>query len=427
MTQTTATATAGVGASTRDARQSVGYEFWVVLLLGLAYGFAFYDRQMMSFLSPFVIPEFHLNNTQVGALGSALSLTWAIGAYVFGRWSDKAGARKPFLLGAMLVFSACSVLSGLATGFWSLLASRMLMGLVEGPFLPICLAIVAATAPARRRGLNSGMVQNLFGSVLGMTVAPLVSIRIATALGWRVSFFTGALPGLILALLVWLTIREPSRPAAAGGGARKDETLGLLYMLRQRNVALCSAIGCLAVGACLVVTIFLPVYLVQVRHYTPETMSNTVALLGITAPIGGVVVPGLSDRFGRRPLMIVFTGLMALTPLAALLFHGPEAILVALLFIGWLGIGSFPLFMAVVPSETLNFRSTAAAMGLVVGVGEIAGGVIAPPVAGRIADSFGLSWPFIIAAAMAIGAAAVSTALTETNPAILAKAKPATT
>jgi MFS family permease len=408
-------------AATKDAPLSVGYEFWVVLLLGLAYGFAFYDRQMMSFLSPFVIPEFHLDNFQIGALGSGLSLTWAIGAYTFGRWSDKRGVRKPFLLGAMVVFSACSVLSGLATGFWSLLASRMLMGLVEGPFLPICLAIVAATAPARRRGLNSGMVQNLFGSILGMTVAPLVSVRLAEAFGWRVSFFTGALPGLILALLVWLTIREPGR--TGGGGAQTEETVSLGYMLRQRNIALCAAIGCLAVGACLVVTIFLPVYLVQVRHYTPGTMSNTMALLGITAPIGGVMVPGLSDRFGRRPLLIIFTGLMAVTPLAALLFHGPATVFVALLFLGWLGIGSFPLFMAVVPSETLNFRSTAAAMGLVVGIGEIAGGVIAPPVAGRVADAFGLDWPFIIAAVMALGAALVAMGLRETNPAILAKAK----
>ena len=422
MTTDTATAT-DIEAGAREAPASMLYEFWVVLLLGLAYGFAFYDRQMMSFLSPFVIPEFHLNNTQVGALGSALSLTWAIGAYGFGRWSDRRGVRKPFLLAAMVVFSFCSVLSGLAGGFWSLLASRMLMGLVEGPFLPICLAIVAATAPARRRGLNSGMVQNLFGSVLGMTVAPLVSIRIASALGWRVSFFTGALPGLVLALLVWLTIREPAKPAAPAAGVQKEETLGLLYMLRQRNIALCCIIGCLAVGALLVVTIFLPVYLTQVRHYDPNTMSNTVAWLGFTAPIGGVLVPGLSDRFGRRPLMIAFTGLMALTPLTALLFHGPEPMLLVLLFTGWLGVGSLPLFMAVVPSETLNFRSTAAAMGLVVGAGEIFGGVIAPPVAGRLADAFGLDWPFIMAAVMALGAAMVSTLLIETNPAIVAKAK----
>ncbi len=194
-------------------------------------------------------------------------------------------------------------------------------------------------------------------------------------------------------------------------------------MLRQRNIAVCCIVGCLAGGALLVVTIFLPVYLTQVRHYDANKMSNTVAWLGFTAPIGGVLVPGLSDRFGRRPLMVIFTALMALTPLTALLFHGSELVLLILLFTGWLGVGSLPLFMAVVPAETLNFRSTAAAMGLVVGMGEIFGGVIAPPVAGRIADSFGLQWPFIIAAAMALLAALVSTALVETNPAIISKAK----
>ena len=134
-------------------------------------------------------------------------------------------------------------------------------------------------------------------------------------------------------------------------------------------------------------------------------------------------MPRLSDRFGRRPLMVVFTALMALTPLTALLIHGSGLLMLVLLFTGWLGVGSLPLFMAVVPSETLNFRSTAAAMGLVVGAGEIFGGVIAPLVAGRIADSFGLNWPFIIAAVMALAAALVSTALVETNPAIVAKTR----
>ena len=420
MTPTTATAD-DMGATAKDAPASVGYEFWVVLLLGLAYGFAFYDRQMMTFLAPFVIPEFHLSNLQVGALGSGLSLTWALGAYGIGRWSDRLGRRKPFLLAAMIIFSACSVLSGLATGFWPLLASRMVMGAVEGPFLPICLAIVAATSPSRRRGLNTGMVQNLFGSVLGAAVAPLASVAIAQAFGWRVSFFTAALPGLILALIIWRGIREP-RPSAAADAARREDALGIVYMLRQRNVALCGAIGCLAVGSALLVSIFLPVYLVSVRHYSPTSMSTTMAILGLTPPIGGVIVPWLSDRFGRRPPMIAFTALMALSPLAALLFHGPAAVLTALLFIGWLGIGTFPLFMAVVPAETLNFRSTAAAMGLVVAIGEVFGGVLMPLVAGRIADSLGLAAPLIIATAMSLVAGLVSMALIETNPAVLAKA-----
>ncbi|MBS1239734.1 MAG: major facilitator superfamily 1, partial [Proteobacteria bacterium] len=96
---------------------SPGYELTVLLLLGLAFGFAYFDRMAMTFLSPFVIEDLSLNNTEVGALGAGLSATWALGAYFVGRWSDSIGRRKPFLLAALVIFSFCSVMSGLAWNF----------------------------------------------------------------------------------------------------------------------------------------------------------------------------------------------------------------------------------------------------------------------------------------------------------------------
>jgi len=396
------------------ARHPIGYEVQVVLLLGLSYGFAFYDRQMMTFLSPFVIQEFRLNYFQVGALGAGLSLTWALGAYAFGRWSDRLGVRKPFLMAALVIFSLCSVLSGLAPEFWSLLASRVLMGAVEGPFLPICLAIVAAAAPAVRRGFDSGVVQNVFGSLLGGALAPLLSVAIAVALGWRASFFTAAIPGLLLALIVWKCVDEPAKPAP--GTQASEPPLGIAAMLGHRNIVLCCVISCLLVGSALLVAIFLPVYLTSTRHYSPTLMSNIMAILGFCPPVGGVLLPWLSDRYGRRWPLIGGAALMAITPLAALYFEGSLPMLVALLFLGWIGMGTFPLFMAVVPAETLAFRGTAAAMGLVVGVGEITGGVFGPLVAGRIADLFGQAAPLLIAAGFAGAGVLVGLALIETNP-----------
>ena len=61
-----------------------GYELRVVLLLGLAYGFAYFDRMALTFVSPFVIADLGLSNFEVSALGAGLSATWAIGALVFG-------------------------------------------------------------------------------------------------------------------------------------------------------------------------------------------------------------------------------------------------------------------------------------------------------------------------------------------------------
>src|SRR4051794_18495668 len=73
-------------------------EVQAVTLLGLAYGFAFFDRAAMNFLAPFVAPALGLNNLEIGALGAGLSVSWAIAAYLVGHWSDRVGKRKPFLL-----------------------------------------------------------------------------------------------------------------------------------------------------------------------------------------------------------------------------------------------------------------------------------------------------------------------------------------
>ena len=127
-----------------------------LVLLGLAFGFAYFDRMALTFLAPFVQADLKLSNEELGWANSGLSLTWALGAFLIGRWSDMIGRRKPFLIGALLLFSACSVLSGLSWSFETLLATRVVMGAAEGPFLPICLAIMAAASGPSRQALNAG-------------------------------------------------------------------------------------------------------------------------------------------------------------------------------------------------------------------------------------------------------------------------------
>ena len=198
----------------------LGYEVRVVVLLGLAFGFAYFDRMAMTFLSPYVVKDLGLNNTQVGALGSGVSVTWALGAYLIGRWSDAVGKRKPFLLAFMVIFSFCSVLSGLSATFGTLFASRVVMGAVEGPFLPICLAIIAAASAEARRGLNVGIVQNFFGSLIGTALAPIILVAIADAWSWRYAFYLAGIPGLILAVLIRRLINAGGNEAREAAGAK---------------------------------------------------------------------------------------------------------------------------------------------------------------------------------------------------------------
>ncbi len=345
-------------------------------------------------------------------LGSALAVSWAISAFFIGRWSDAAGVRKPFLVVILLVFSSCSVLSGLATNFYMLLASRLIMGIAEGPLMPICLAILTVESSPTRRGLNVGFVQSVFASLLGAAIAPLVLVQLAEWFNWRVAFFIAGIPGILCALAVMRFVREPQTGPAAGHSEG-----GLAIFFRERNIWLCAGIACLMVSWLMLHQNFLPLFLTTVRGLSNRQMSQVMSVTGICAAIVGLVGPAISDRIGRKPVIICALLLSLVTPLAGLYFHGPIMVLAALMFVGWIGTAAFALFMAVVPGETLPVRYAATASGLVVCIGEVIGGSCAPLLGGKAADMTTLAAPIMIAAACAVGGTILSLFLKETAPA----------
>jgi predicted MFS family arabinose efflux permease len=396
------------------------YETGVLFLLCLTFGFVFFDRNAAGYLSPFIAAELKLNNTQIGLLGSALSVTWALSAYFFGAWSDRLGIRKPFLLVSVLSFSLCSFLSGIAQSFGVLLASRLLMGLAEGPFLPVAMTILMAVSSEERRGFNMGVMQNFFSNLLGSFAAPLILVAIAEHYNWRWSFFIAGIPGLICALLIAKYVREPPRaPAGPNVASASASHMGMIELLRVRNVWLCVLISVFMVPWMILAWAFMPIFYTNYRHFSPSQMSVLMSVLGVCAAIGAFIVPALSDRFGRKPIMVGFSFLGAVCPLAALYYSGPLPILAALIFVGWLASGVFPLFMGTIPAESTSPRHVATAMGLVVGIGEIAGGFGFSAIAGPIADRTSLAAPMLMQLGCALVGGVLSMLLIETAPAKL--------
>ena len=91
------------------------------------------------------------------------------------------------------------------------------------------------------------------------------------------------------------------------------------------------------------------------------------------------------------------------------------------MFVSWMGLGTFPLFMGVIPTETVGRAQAATAMGLVVMIGELTGGVFGPPIAGRLADTYGLDVAIWIQFGLALGAGLSALLVRETNPVVLAR------
>jgi predicted MFS family arabinose efflux permease len=393
------------------------YQAWLVGLLSLNFGILFFDRNALNFLMPFVQPDLKLTNTQVGMLSSALSLTWALSGFGVGRYSDSLARKKPVIVVATLLFCLCSVLSGLATTFLFLLATRLLMGAAEGGVMPVSHALIVREVAPGRRGLAMGVAQNLGSNLLGSAAAPLLLVPIAIAYGWRNGFYLAALPGLVTAALIWFTISE----AAPLPAASARPTVTLRQAFANRNMQICGLLSVLLVSYLVTCWTFMPLFLTQARGFAPETMGWLMAALGISAGVGSFVVPGLSDVIGRRPVMIFFAVLGVILPLGALYYQGPWPVLAAIFFFGWGLNGLFPLFMATIPAESVDPRLTATLAGIIIGTGEVIGGVLSPSIAGALADRFGLSAPVWLMFALALAGGLVALGLRETAPRVLAR------
>lgn len=393
------------------------YENRLLLLLFFTVGFVFFDRLSINFLFPYMRAEFELTNGRIGMLTSALALTWALSGYFLATWAERLKRRKAVLVIAVAVFSVCSIGSGLAGTFLLLLVARAVMGLAEGPVLPISQSLMGYASSDSRRGFNMGFIQASAGGLLGAVLAPMVVVPLATEYGWRTTFFLAGVPGLIIAAFLVKYLAEPKQFAPrAEAGLVHAENLSFIAMLKQRNIGLCLLISCLMITWFVALMTFTPIYLIETRGFSPGQMGVLMTILGVSSVISGFVVPAISDRIGRRPTMAFFAAVAVAVPLVLVYAQASLPVLGALLFASYFGYGCFPLFLATIPAETVGIAHAGRAIGLVIGVGEVAGGFIAPTIEGYAADHFGAQAPFLIASAAAAVAALLSFALKETAP-----------
>jgi ACS family hexuronate transporter-like MFS transporter len=396
------------------------YQWLLVALLSANFGVVFFDRNVFSYLTSFIQPDLHLSNFQIGNIASAFSLSWAIAGLCVGSLVDRFGRRKLMLVAATVAFSMASVLSGFASGFVWLLGARLLMGVAEGGIMPITQTLIAAEVPHERRGLAQGITQNFGANLLANTLGPVIIVWMAIRFGWRNAFFLAALPGIVMALLIAALVREPAMLAPASPSERGR----FAAALADRSMLLCIAISTLLVAYLVVFFTFAPLYLIKVRGFDQRHMSWVMSSFGVSSMAVAFLVPGSSDRFGRKPVILVASLLGLMLPLGLLFTSGTQIVpLIACIAVGAAQSGVFPLAMATIPSEIVGPARTATALSLTMGVSEILGGVLAPSAAGKVADLKGLDMTLWILVGIVAAIIVLAAMLRETAPAVLTRRK----
>jgi predicted MFS family arabinose efflux permease len=386
------------------------HEWKAVTLLTLAFGLVGLDRWIIAPLFPTMARDLHLNYQDQGAIIGALGVAWGVFAIVGGGLSDRFGRRR-VLVPAILGFSLLSGMSGLAGGLAGLLVIRAIMGVSEGLFCPTSFATTNDVSKPSRRGFNLGLQQSTF-PLFGLALGPILATQLLLVMSWRWVFVLVAIPGLVLALLLWRTIREPK-----AGNQPNAQRAPLSHLFRHRNVPLGMLALCCAMSGIFTVSAMVPSYLIDFVKLSQTQMGFVTSAIGFGGFLGQLVLSGASDLIGRKIVAVV--GFLA----GAVFIYGfahagsSPGLLFALLFtacffcFGLLGLITGPIAAEAAPAGLISSTT-----GIIVGSGEIFGGGVAPVLAGHIAQRFGIEHTLTMALlGLALGVV-VSLFLVETAP-----------
>ena len=299
------------------------YRWYALALLTLVYICHFVDRTVVQAILEPLKHEFHLTDTQLGFYsGLAHSLTYAVAGIPMGMLVDRVHRRN--LLSALVVFwSGLTAVSGMAQSYLFLVLARLGVGAAEAGGTPAAMSILSDLFPVRQRSTAMGIY--LLGVPLGIVTGYLMGGYVAAHFGWRTVFFVAGVPGVILGLLMFFTIREPLREGSGAPSSKPSNgspsLLATLRVMGRRPALLLVTAGMVSLNfASGTVLAWMAPFLMRLHGFSLAEAGLAIALGYGAAGAAGTVFGGvLADRLGARDVRWIpgLNAIMALLILAS--------------------------------------------------------------------------------------------------------------
>lgn len=364
----------------------------ILFLLFLANLFNFFDRTIPAIIIEPIRMEWSLSDLQLGLIGTAFTIVYAIAGLPLGRMADT-GSRRKIMGWGLAAWSGLTALNGMAWSFWSFLLIRMGVGIGEASYAPAANSLIGDLFPAHKRARAMGIF--MLGLPLGLLLAFFTIGAMVQAFdSWRAPFLIAAVPGLILAVFLFF-IREPQRGAADGMQMSAEPVAKPLRKVLAIRTFWWLVLAGLAFNFATYACNSFMVPMLQ-RYYGLGLQNAAMAtgvIVGLTGLVGLTVGGWLADKIHQRwasgrLLFAAFSMLVAsiCTGWALSVGRIDTAVFVAVFSVGWLFAYNFYTCVYTAIQDVIEPRLRATAMALFFAGLYLLGGGLGPVAVGWLSD-----------------------------------------
>jgi len=361
-------------------------------LVGFGHGGTHWIAAFFYLLLPYITRDLNLSYTDAGLLVAVFHLSALLANFGSGLVVDVTGRRVLFQIVSLLIGASALFTFGVSQQLLVLAFLVTLIGASNNLWHPPAIAYLSEMYPDNR---GYALSIHALGANLGDTLAPLAAGSLLAALTWQGAAVTGAVPVVLVALLIAvLLLRKDNRSRAAtrSGMSFSEYLLGLKRIVGDRLVlGLCVMAGfrSMAQNGLLV---FLPLFLVNELHSGPIWMGIAMMAMQMGGLVAAPVAGTWSDRVGRRPVVLAGLTVTTVVIAAITLIQNDITLVVAVSVLGFALFAVRPVvhswMMDLVPASL-----SGSATSLLFGTQSLLSAAV-PPVGGLIADAYGLSAVF---------------------------------
>lgn len=388
---------ADIAVSGRAPRRRGAYGASVLAMLTAAYALNFLDRQIINILAESIKRDLSISDAQLGLLtGTAFGLFYSILGIPIARLADRTN-RVNVLGAALLVWSAFTAVCGITSNFVQLLLARLGVGVGEAGGTPASQSLLSDYFPHERRATALAVFS--MGLPLGTAMGFAVGGYLDGLVGWRNALILAGIPGIGLAIVIKIFLREPRRGEADGlaDTALNSTAFGpaVLQLLRCKSFLLTVGGGSCAVFISYVSNAWLPAFFIRLHEMEVAQVGIWIALcvsvggsIGVLS--GGIVVDRLRPYIKGAELWVpAVATTISVTALVGLLLAQDRTIAIAFMFVMytfgtvWMGPTN------AVVQRVASVRSRSLATGLQLLIGNMVSLTVGPLLVGYLSDRFG--------------------------------------